>query len=103
MNKEDIDFLISIQDLEQPDFDNACLERENKRLNKDLDTAIEICNNRQKEIVRLNNIIDELILECYNCDMTFGEFKNIWKKAYNKEYNSKDLDKLKELKGSDKE
>lgn len=33
MNKEDIDFLISIQDLEQPDFDNACLERENNRLN----------------------------------------------------------------------
>lgn len=33
MKEEDIDFLISIQDLEQPDFDNACLERENKRLN----------------------------------------------------------------------
>lgn len=54
---------------------------------------------KNKEIERLNNIIDELILECYNCDITFGEFKNIWKKAYNKEYNSKDLDKLKELKG----
>lgn len=53
---------------------------------------------KNKEIERLNNIIDELILECYNCDITFGEFKNIWKKAYNKEYNSKDLDKLKELK-----
>ena len=52
----------------------------------------------EEENKRLNNIIDELILECYNCDMTFGEFKNIWKKAYNKEYNSKDLDKLKELK-----
>ena len=46
MNKEDIDFLISIQDLEQPDFDNDCLERENKRLNKEID--------------RLNNIINEL-------------------------------------------
>ena len=46
MNKEDIDFLISIQDLEQPDFDNACLERENNRLNKEID--------------RLNNIISEL-------------------------------------------
>ena len=46
MNKEDIDFLMSIQDLEQPDFDNACLERENKRLNK--------------EIARLNYIINEL-------------------------------------------
>lgn len=33
MKEEDIDFLISIQDLEQPDFDNACLERENKKLN----------------------------------------------------------------------
>lgn len=46
MNKEDIDFLISIQDLEQPDFDNACLERENNRLNK--------------ENKKLNNIISEL-------------------------------------------
>ena len=35
-------------------------DKEIERLNKDLDTAIEICNNRQKEIVRLNNIIDEL-------------------------------------------
>ena len=32
MSEEDINFLISIQDLEQPDFDNACLERENKKL-----------------------------------------------------------------------
>ena len=55
-------------------------------------------DNLQKEIDRLNNIINELVLECYDCDMTFGEFKNIWKKAYNKEYNSKDLDKLIELK-----
>lgn len=37
MKEEDIDFLISIQDLEQPDFDNACLERENKRLNNIID------------------------------------------------------------------
>lgn len=40
MNKEDIDFLISIQDLEQPEFDNACLERENKRLNNIINKAI---------------------------------------------------------------
>lgn len=44
---EDIQFLISIQDLEQPEFDNACLERENKRLTK--------------EIERLNNIINKAI------------------------------------------
>lgn len=36
MNEEDINFLISIQDLEQPEFDNACLERENKRLTKEI-------------------------------------------------------------------
>jgi len=47
MTNEDVDFLISIQDLEQPDFDNACLERENKRLNKEID--------------RLNNIINETL------------------------------------------
>ena len=39
MEKEDIDFLISIQDLEQTDFDNACLKRENKRLNDILNKA----------------------------------------------------------------
>jgi hypothetical protein len=39
MEKEDIDFLISIQDLEQTEFDNACLERENKRLNDILNKA----------------------------------------------------------------
>ena len=46
MDKEDVDFLISIQDLEQPDFDNACLERENTRL--------------QQELQRKDNIINEL-------------------------------------------
>jgi len=46
MNKEDVDFLISIQDLEQPDFDNACLKRENTRL--------------QQELQRKDNIIKEI-------------------------------------------
>lgn len=36
------------------------LREENERLNKDLETAINICNQRQKEIARLNNIINEL-------------------------------------------
>ena len=36
MSEEDINFLISIQDLEQPEFDNACLERENERLRNQL-------------------------------------------------------------------
>ena len=36
MSEEDINFLISIQDLEQPEFDNACLERENERLRNKL-------------------------------------------------------------------
>ena len=35
-------------------------DKEIERLNKELDTLIEICNNKQKEIVRLNNIINEL-------------------------------------------
>ena len=46
MSEEDIDFLISIQDLEQSEFDNACLERENKQL--------------KEEIERLNNIINDI-------------------------------------------
>ena len=36
MSEEDIDFLMSIQGLEQPEFDNACLERENERLRNQL-------------------------------------------------------------------
>ena len=51
-----------------------------ERLKNDLQTAIDICNNRQKEIVRLNNIINEF--EKYLIDVK--QF------AY--------LDKLKELK-----
>lgn len=46
MKEEDIDFLMSIQGLEQPEFDNACLERENKKL--------------ENEIERLNSIIEKL-------------------------------------------
>lgn len=36
------------------------LLNELERLNKDLETALDICNQRQKKIVKLNNIIDEL-------------------------------------------
>lgn len=80
MDKKDIDFLISIQDLEQPYFDNACLERENKRLNVKID--------------RLNNVINELVLNCYNSDMSYREFEGIWQIAFNEKYNP---DKIKEL------
>lgn len=74
------------------------LQEELKIMVKDDERNQETIIKLSKENERLNNIIDELILDCYNCDMTVGEFKNIWKKAYNKEYNSKDLYKLKELK-----
>ena len=47
MSKEDIDFLISIQDLEQPYFDNACLERENKQLKEKISKAIEYLKNNE--------------------------------------------------------
>ena len=46
MSEEDINFLISIQDLEQPDFDNACLERENKNLR----TKLQLKDNIIKEV-----------------------------------------------------
>ena len=36
------------------------LLQEIERLNKDLETAINICNQRQKEIVRLSNVLNEL-------------------------------------------
>ena len=45
MSEEDIDFLISIQDLEQPDFDNACLERNYEQLQKRINKAIEYIKN----------------------------------------------------------
>ena len=75
-------------------------DKEIERLNKELTYISDELYKCQDKLLNKDNIINELILECYNCDMTFGEFKNIWKKAYNKEYNSKDLDKLKELKGN---
>lgn len=52
MSKEDINFLISIQDLEQPEFDNACLERNLKneeRYNKEL----------EEKLKRIENYIDK--------------------------------------------
>lgn len=86
MNKEDIDFLISIQDLEQPDFDNACLERENNRLNK--------------ENQRLNNISKELIedvftlLRVLNRNVKELDCSNEELKIINKySYNPKGVDK----------
>lgn len=53
---------------------------------------------KDKEIDRLNNIIDELVLSCYGSDMSLAEFENIWEIAFNKKYNPKEIDKLKELK-----
>lgn len=67
MSEEDINFLISIQDLEQPEFDNACLERENKRLNKEIERLKEENKKYNKWIEslnkdnhRLNDIIKEV-------------------------------------------
>lgn len=54
-----------------------------------------------KEIERLNNIIDELVLECYNSSLGLGEFSRIWRIAFNEDYQPNKIDKLKELKGSD--
>ena len=86
MSDEDINFLISIQDLEQPEFDNACLERENKRLTKEID--------------RLNKIIEELEkelrkdMEVYICGKSNGKTFRFVEKMVKAYY----LDKLKELK-----
>ena len=76
MSEEDINFLISIQDLEQPEFDNACLERENERLRNKL---------QQKE-----NIIKEVreYIESY---------------MPNYDFDKTNLIKLLEILGSDKE
>lgn len=59
MSEEDINFLISIQDLEQPEFDNACLERENERLRNKL---------QQKEniIKEVREDLDKQITFCTN-------------------------------------
>lgn len=63
MSEEDINFLMSIQDLEQPEFDNACLKRENERLNKlleDIDTYIHLWkldDIGEKTMLILNDIL----------------------------------------------
>ena len=87
MSKEDIDFLISIQDLEQPDFDNACLERENNRLNKEIDRLNNIISELEKW---LNDKIQESDLKGCSFEQTYITGKwNTYKKS---------LNKLKELK-----
>lgn len=98
MNKEDIDFLISIQDLEQPDFDNACLERENKRLNKEIDRLNNIINELEKYIVEeIDDAQEELNIILQGNDL---DYKNECTKEFNCIKNALDmlLDKLKELK-----
>lgn len=53
---------------------------------------------QQEEIERLNNIINELVLECYNSSLGLGEFSRIWRIAFNEDYEPNKIDKLKELK-----
>ena len=76
-------------------------KEEIERLNKDLDIAIDICNKRQVEIVRLNNIID-FIVESIEDMWVDGFEEDNWqydKKVLNrKEF----LDKIKELRGDKK-
>jgi predicted nuclease with TOPRIM domain len=68
MNKEDVDFLISIQDLEQPDFDNACLERENTRLQQELQRKDNIINELKETIKELTD--DSEDTTCYEITNT---------------------------------
>ena len=101
---------------------NQCYKLEEKdkeieRLNKDLDTAIEICNNRQKEIVKLNNIINEFIDDieeylysnlkvfCGDYDIHYRDLEIQDKHCEGFDFTIKlqeKINKLKELKGSDK-
>ena len=55
MSEEDINFLISIQDLEQPEFDNACLERENERLRNQLQQKENIIKEVREYLKNLTN------------------------------------------------
>lgn len=71
-------------------------DKEIERLNKDLQTAIDICNNRQKEIVRLNNIINEL--EKWLNDNENPVIHYDYESKYDYIYVDNILDKLKELK-----
>lgn len=81
MNKEDIDFLISIQNLEQPDFDNACLERENNRLNKEIDRLNNVISELEKWLIEYRTFIDipdyyeEGIIDCI--DDTLNKLKEL--------------------------
>lgn len=77
------DFFVDTATMPLEDYKN--MKEEIERLNKELDIAIDICNKRQVEIVRLNNIITELekYIESFYEDYIFKETF---------------LDKLKELK-----
>lgn len=65
-----------------------------KEMNKRLDE-------REEEIERLNNIIKKIVSSCYNSNMTLGEFKEIWRIAFNEKYIIGNLERLQELKGSE--
>ena len=67
-------------------------DKEIQKLNKDLETAIDICNQRQKEIVRLSNVLNELEKDlktlwnvCWNNDIEMTSYQSeIFDKYYDK-------------------
>ena len=55
------------------------------------------------EIERLNYKIKSIVYMCYESDMSYDEFKQVWVNAFDKIYDPNDVEILeKELKGSDK-
>ena len=83
------------------EYKEECMRRfkETQKYQKyDKEDLVDELYEKNQEIERLNNIINELVLSCYGSDMSLAEFENIWKIAFNEKYNPEEIDKLKELK-----
>ena len=59
----------------------------------DIQEIIETNKRLIRENKRLNNIIKDIVLECFYSDMSTSEFKNIYRIAFNDEYNN-NIDEL---------
>lgn len=59
---------------------------------------------KDKEIEKLKYKLKSIVYTCYESDMSYEEFKQVWVNAFSKLYDPKDIKILeKELKGSDEE
>lgn len=80
-----------------------CLKMHKENFDYCLGELIRESEEKDKEIERLNNKIKSIVYQCYNSDMSYEEFKQIWVNAMGKIYEPSQIDELKKELGVDKE